>query len=228
MIAKKKKLSRREIKEDKLVTTYYNTREFLENNSRTIMIYAGVIIAVAAVVFFYVNNKQQNNEAAALQLSRIMPVYDSGAYLEAIEGRPGTNVVGLKKIVDDYGSTENGETAKIYLANAYNLLGKYDEAFDVFEDYGGGIDLYKATALAGQAGYYATKGEYDKAADLYRKASRISKTNAMNADYILKSGINYLQAGKHSDAKDMFEMINKEYQTSSAFREVEKYMALVN
>jgi hypothetical protein len=34
MIAKKKKLSRKEIKEDKLITTYYNTRHFLEENSK--------------------------------------------------------------------------------------------------------------------------------------------------------------------------------------------------
>jgi hypothetical protein len=46
------------------------------------------------VVFFYLNNKKQNNETAALHLSRVIPVYDSGNYLEAIEGREGTNVNG--------------------------------------------------------------------------------------------------------------------------------------
>jgi hypothetical protein len=36
------------------------------------------------------------------------------------------------------------------------------------------LTFIKATAIAGQAGYYANKGEYAKAADLYRKASRVS------------------------------------------------------
>jgi len=227
MIAKKKKLSRKEIKEDKLVTSFYKARGYLEENNRTLLIYAGVIIAVAAIVFFYINNKRQNNEAAALQLSRAITLYDSGSYLEAIEGRQGTNIMGLKKIVDEYGSTENGEIAKIYIANAYNFLGKYDEANNYYEDYSGDIDLYKATALGGQAGYQAYKKNYEGAADLYLKASRVSKDNALNSDFILKAGINYLQAGKHSEAKEMFETINKDYQTSAAFREVERYMAQV-
>jgi len=227
MIAKKKKLTRKEIKEDKLVTTYYKIREYFEENSRTLTIYAGVIIAVAAVVFFYVNNKRQNNEAASLQLARVIPIYDAGSYLEAVEGRPGTNVMGLKKIVEEYGSSETGETAKIYLANAYSFLGKFDDAYKYYEDYSGGIPLYKASSLAGQAGYKASKSEFEDAANLYLKASRIAEDNALNPDYILKAGINYLQAGDKEKAKEMFDVISKDYQTSAAYREVEKYTAQI-
>lgn len=227
MIAKKKKLTRKEIKEDKLVTTYYKIREYFEQNSRTLTIYAGVIIAVAAVVFFYVNNKRQNNEAASLQLARVIPLYDAGSYLEAVEGRAGTNIMGLKKIVEEYGSSETGETAKIYLANAYSFLGKFDDAYKYFEDYSGDIDLYKATSLAGQAGYKASKNQFEDAANLYLKASRISEDNALNPDYVLKAGINYLQAGDKEKAKEMFDVISKDYQTSSAFRELEKYTAQI-
>jgi tetratricopeptide (TPR) repeat protein len=228
MIAKKKKLSRKTIKEDKLITTYYNTREFVENNSRTIMIYAGVLVAVVAVVFFYINNRQQNNEAAALHLSRVMPIYDSGSYLEAIEGREGTNIIGLKKIVDEYGSSENGNTAKIYLANAYSFLGKHEEANEYYKDYSGGIDLYKSTAFAGQAAYQASKNNYQDAASTYRKAARVSKSNALNPDYLLRAGINYLAAGQSKDAREMFETISKDYQNTPASREVDRYMAQVS
>jgi tetratricopeptide (TPR) repeat protein len=227
MIAKKKKLSRKEIKEDKLITSYYNTRAFIDKNQKNILIYAGVVLAVVAVVFFYLSNRQQNNEAAALQLSRVMPVYDSGNYLEAIEGREGTNMMGLKKLVEEYGSTENGNTAKIYLANAYSFLGKHDEAYKYYDDYSGSIDLFKATSFAGQAGFYSMNKEHEKAADLYRKASRVTQDNALNPDYLLKAGINYLQAGKHSSARNMFQTINKEHPNTPASREVERYMAQI-
>jgi tetratricopeptide (TPR) repeat protein len=227
MLAKKKKLSRKEIKEDKLVTSYYNTKDFIENNSRTILMYTGIFIAVVAVVFFYINNQRQNEEQAALHLSKVMPLYDSGSYLEAIEGQ-GTNAAGLKKIVDQYGSTESGETAKIYLANSYNFLGKTEEAYKYYEDYSGSIDLFKSTALAGQASYFASKNEYEKAADLYRRASRVIKDNPSNADYMLKSGINYLYAGKQDSAKDLFETIKKDYQATPANMEADKYLAQID
>jgi tetratricopeptide (TPR) repeat protein len=228
MIAKKKKLSRKEIKKDKLITTYYQTWDFVEKNSKAILMYTVVVVAAVLVVFFYLNNKKENNQTAALHLSRAIPIYESGNYLEAIEGREGTNVIGLKRIVDEYGSTENGNTAKIYLANSYSFLGKHDEAYKFYDDYSGSIDLFNATAIAGQAGYYANKGENAKAADLYRKASRVSEYNALNADYLLKAGINYLQAGNHSNAKQMFETVTKEHQNTSYAREVEKYLAQVN
>ncbi|MCU0414812.1 MAG: hypothetical protein MUE91_10515, partial [Ignavibacteriaceae bacterium] len=92
MLQKKKKLSKKEIKEDKLLVFYKNAVIFFEKNKNKVLIYAGVLVAVAAIVYFYVNQKSESNEKAGLELSRIMPLYDQGAYLEAIEGRQGTNI----------------------------------------------------------------------------------------------------------------------------------------
>ncbi len=228
MLTKKKKLSKREIKEDKLVTTYYKVYNYFLENKNRLGMYAGGLVVVIAVIYFYLNNKASNNEQASLQLSRVVGLYDAGSYLEAIEGRQGTNLVGLKKIVSEYGSTENGEVAKIYLANSYQMLGKVEDAFKYYEDYGGKNEIYKATALSGQAGYYAYKKDFEKAADLFLNASRVSKENALNPEYILKAAINYIEAGNKEEAKELLETIRKDYQTSTAFREVDKYLTLVN
>ncbi len=227
MLTKKKKLSKKDIKEDKLVSFYYKAYAFVdENRSRVISYGIGFLVVVAAVIF-YVNHKHQQNMAAADQLAKVINLYDQGAYLEAIEGHAGTDEIGLKKIVEEYGSTENGETAKIYLANAYNFLGKYDDALKYYEDYDGSISMFKATALAGEAGYYADKKEYEKAADLYEKAAHVSETDVLNPDYLLYAGINYLSAGKKKNAKEMFDTIKKDYDTSPANMEVNKYLAQV-
>ncbi len=228
MLAKKKKLSKREIKEDKLVTTYYQALNYFQENKNRVGYYVGGLLVVIAAIYFYMNNKAENNKQAGIQLSRVIGLYDAGSYLEGIEGRQGTNIVGLKKIVAEYGSTENGETAKIFLANSYQMLGNVEGAFKYHEDYSGSNETFKATALAGEAGYYAYKGNFEKAADLYLSASRISKANVLNPDYMLKAAINYIEAGKKEDAKDLLEIIRKDYQTSTAFREVDKYLTLVN
>jgi tetratricopeptide (TPR) repeat protein len=228
MLTKKKKLSKREIKEDKLVTTYYKAINYFQENKNRIGYYVGGLIVVIAVIYFYMNNKAENNLQAGIQLSRVMGLYDAGAYLEAIEGRQGTNVMGLKKIVSEYGSTENGETAKIYLANAYQMLGKLDEALKYYEDYDGSNKTFQATALSGEAGYYEYKKDYEKAADLYLRASRVAKANVLNPEYMLKAAVNFIDAGKKEEAKDLLEKIRKDYQTSTAFREVDKYLTLVN
>lgn len=228
MLTKRKKLSKKQIKEDKLVTTYYQAIGYFDENRNRIFIYVGALAIIILAVILYMNYKSNKNEEASTQLARVITIYDGGAYLEAIEGKTGTKNIGLKKIVEQYGSTENGEIAKIYLANAYNNLGKLDEAKKYYEDYSGGSDVFKATALAGEAGYYASQKEYEKAGDLYKKAAYVSEENVMNADYLLRAGINFIDAGKKEEAKDLFNKIKKDYKTSTAFREIDKYLPLVD
>lgn len=225
MLTKRKKLSRKEIKEDKLVTTYYKAIAFFNENKNRVGMYAGILVVVVLAVILFMNNKKKNNETAGTELARIMNVYDSGNYLEAIEGKAGTKLIGLKKLVQSYGSSENGEIAKIYLANAYNNLGKLDDAFKYYEDYSGSDKIFKATALSGQASYQAYKKNYEKAADLYKKAAFVSDADVLNPEYLLLAGINYMAAGKNSDAKELFDKIKKDYKTSPASREVDRYIA---
>ena len=227
MLTKKKKLSRKEIKEDKLVSTYYKAYGFFEENKSRVLTFGAVLIGIIALIYFYVNNQNENNRLAGVQLARVMNIYDQGSYLEAIEGRVGTNIVGLKKIVEEYGNTENGELAKIYLANSYSFLGRNNEALEYYEDYSGSNETFKATALAGQAGFYAGKKDYEKAAELYLKASRVSNDNPLNPEYMLNAGINYLRSGNEDEAKELFDTIRKDYPTSTAFREVDRYLSQI-
>ena len=228
MLTKKKKLSKKEIKQDKLVEIYYKAYGYFEENRSRMLTYAGIIAVIVFVGIYYVNHKKENNEKAEVLLSQVINLYDQGSYLEAIEGSPSQNVTGLKKIVEDYGSTENGETAKIYLANSYDMLGKPDEALKYYSDYDGDISIYKAASLAGQAGIYAGRKEYVKAADLFKKASRISKTDVLNPDYMLNAGINYISAGKDEEAKELLESIKKDYPTSQANSKAVEYLAMVD
>ncbi|NWF50059.1 MAG: hypothetical protein HXY49_05915 [Ignavibacteriaceae bacterium] len=224
MLRKKKKLSKKEIKEDKLITTYYKALGFFEENKKRIMTFGGIIVAVIAIVWFISYQAGQKNEKAGLELSRVMTLYDNGSYLEAIEGRQGTNVLGLKKIVDEYGSTENGETAKIYLANAYSILGRLDDAYKYYEDYDGSIEIYQSAALAGQADYFSVKNNFLEAAELFLKASKISASNVFNSDYLLKSAINFIKAGEKEKAKDILNSIKADYPNSQAAREIDRYL----
>jgi len=228
MLTKQKKLSRKEIKEDKLVEFYYKSQTFFEENKTKILTYVGVAVIAVAAVFAYLSYRSSQNEDAGLQLSKVIDMYDQGDFLGAIEGRKDTKVAGLKQIVSEYGSTENGETAKIYLANSYANLGKVDDAYKYYEDYSGDIDIYKAAALAGQAGYFASKNEFEKAAGLYEQASKVSKNNSMNADYSFLSAVNYFDAGEKDEAKNLFQLIKDEFKTSMVFSQVDKYLNQLN
>ncbi|GAB6283700.1 MAG: hypothetical protein STSR0008_24920 [Ignavibacterium sp.] len=224
MLKQKKKITRKEIKQDSLVTFYYKAISFYEEYRRQILIGFGAIAVVALIMIYTSQNRRNNNEKASLDLFKVMNLYDAGAYLEAIEGRPTENIKGLKKIVQEFDNTENGETAKIYLANAYYFLGKTEDAFKYYKDYDGDNPLLVATSLAGQAAYYESKKDYKKSAELYNKAASVSELNVLNPQYLLFAGINYMKIGNNEKAKNLFKSIKKEYQTSPYLRDVDKYL----
>jgi tetratricopeptide (TPR) repeat protein len=228
MLTKKKKLSRKEIKEDKLVEFYYKAQSFYEGNKNRVFIYGGILVAVIFAVYLYLNYRSNQNQEAGTHLAKVMDVYDTGSFLEAIEGKQGSDLIGLKKIVQDYGSTENGETAKIYLANCYSYLGKYDDALKYYKNYDGDIDIYKASALAGQAGILSYRNQFGEAADLYLKASKVSKDDILDPEYMYEAAINFIQSGDKEEAKNLFESIKNDYKTSSVYSKVDRYLSQLN
>jgi TolA-binding protein len=224
VLEKRKKISKKQIKEDKLVTFYYEVKNFVLEFQAKILIGAAVIALVVVGVILYGNKTKSDNNKAAGLLAKVIPLYESTSYKEAIDGQPSTNTPGLKSIVDQYGSTENGETAKIYLGNSFLMTGNTEEAFKTFDSYSGKNPLFKATALAAKAGILESRKENDKAADMYKDAATVSKINPANAEYLLKAGIILLNSGKKEEAKSVFDIIKKDYKTSAAFSEVDRYL----
>lgn len=227
MLEARKKISKKQINEDKLVTFYYQVQNFFFENQARILIGVGIVAVIAVAIFLYSNKRASDNAAAASMMAKVMPLYDESNYKEAIEGVPAARIEGLKKIVSEYGSTEQGETAKIYLANAYSMTNNPDAAYQMYDDYSGSNPLFKATALAGKAGILESKKEYEKAAGLFEDAAKISKSNPNNAEYLFKAGEAYFKAGKKDDAKKAFDLIKKDYKEMAYMFEIEKYTSQI-
>lgn len=227
MLAKKQKLSKKEIKEDKLVTTYFQVQQFYSEYQSQVLSIAAAVVVVVVIYLFYSNNMAKNDLAATTELSRIMDIYNSGSYQEAIDGHPNTNLVGLKSIVEEYGSTEQGENAKIFLANSHYYLGDYDVAREYYSSYSGDNELFKATALAGVAACDEAQGKYSDAADNYYDAAKLSEENPLDGDYLLKSGENMKKSGDDEGAKKIFESIIKDYAGTQSAQQATRLLTTV-
>ena len=227
MIGKKKKLSKKELQEDKLVTSFYKSQEFFEEHKQKIIIVVSAIAVVILAITWYFNKITEDNILAAEKLSQIITSFEQGQFQKAIDGEPGTQLVGLKNIVENYGSTEQGEIAKIYLANSYYSLGDFDEALKYFNDYSGDSKLHQSTAYAGIAGCYENKSNFEKAAEYYERAADTYDLQSQTANFLLNASINYIKLGNNNQAKTLLERIKSDYSTSSAAREVEKYLSQI-
>jgi len=228
VLTKRKHLSRKEIKEDKFVTAYYKTVQYADTYKTQLLIGVAVVLVAALGAYWYVTSQQEANTKATAEFSKVMPIYDAGSYKEAIDGRPASGVKGLKSIVEEYGSTQQGEIAKIYLANAYYDLGEFDEALKYYEDYSGKGGIFQASAYAGEAAYYEAKENWEDAANYYERAFNETETNSFNADYMLKAAINYQKIGKNDKAKELLKQLKKDYPQTLASRDADRYLTQLN
>lgn len=224
MLTAKKRISKKEIKQDTLVTSYYKVYNYFMAHQAKILIGAGVVALVVVAVILFANKRSSDNLTASNLLAKVIPLYEAAQYQDAINGQSKNNLAGLKNIVENYGSTEQGEAAKIFLANAYSFIGKQQDAFETYEDFSGSNPLFKSTALAGMAGYYETKKEFEKSADLYKEAAQLSKTNPSNAEYLLKASVNLLKSGAKEEAAKILKNIKEDYKNTSAAQEVDRYL----
>jgi len=226
VLKQKKKLQKKQLKEDKLVTTFTQVQEFYEDNQKIILGVVGAVAALILILFFYINKLENENLTATAELSRVLPAYENGGYQEAIDGKPGTNIIGLKSIVDLYSGTNQGELARIYLANAYFFLGQIAEAQKEFEDYSGSSLELKASAKAGVASCQESMSAFGDAASNYEKAADYNEFNPLNAEYLLFAGINYINSDQAEKAKEVLTKLKKDYSSSVAGREADRYLAI--
>lgn len=227
MLRPKKKMTRKELKQDKLVSTFFHAYDKVYDYRRHIIIGAVAIVVVALGSILYFNNLRAENERAMTELGKVYPYYDEGRYQRAITGVPEQNVMGLVEIVRNFRRTEAGQLATFYLANAYYHLGQYEEAYRYFEQFRGSDPLLRASAVAGRAAIHEIRGEYEKAAALFEQAATRFGTTAITPENLKHAGRNYLEAGRLEKALQLFEKLQNDFPESMYARDVERYLAQI-
>lgn len=209
--------------EDKLMDFYYKSTEYYENNKNRVYTIALSVVVVIALVFFYFNYKSKNNETAGIELAKVRMVYASGSYQQAITGDSLGMTKGLLYIVNNYGSSENGNIAKVMLANCYYSLRDFNNAEKYYKDFSGNNDIYKAASLAGIASVYEAKNDYPNAAKYYMKASETSKLVTNNDEYLFYAIKNYSLANDNETLKKTVKELKKDYPKSKYLAQLNRY-----
>lgn len=229
MLKPTKKISKKELKEDTLTTTYVKATAFYETNRKYVNYGVTALIVIVIALVFWMNNKASNDEKAATQIGKVFPLYDSASvdpryYQIAVDGRPERGIMGLKAIVDNYGGTNSGELARFYLANAYYQMNKIDLAREEFDDFDGSDTYLQSSATAGLAACYEREGNHEKAASLYEKAAGALGEGQIVAEFLNSAARNYATAGEKEKALALFKRLKKEFPTTNPGREADRYI----
>ncbi len=225
MLKPRKRITKKELKQDKLVTWYFAAAEYLRNNRKVVSgVVTGLVIA-AIVAVAYMNNVRSSNNKAATELSQVLDAFNGGAYQVAINGDPTHNIRGLKYIVENYGGSETGEEAKVYLADCYYYLGDYADAMKYFKDYDGSDKFLQASAYAGVAEVYAIQKDYSKAAEYYERAAASDSKNFLAPQYLVGAARNYMMIGHNEKAIALLTRVKKDFPNSEYAGNIDFLMA---
>ncbi len=230
MLSPKKKISKKEIKHDPLISAYDQATAFYAVNKKRVSVILWSVLAVVVLVYIYSNNRRNNNEKAAAELGKVFSIYDAGAndsrqYKLAIEGQPERGIIGLKSIVDNWGSTESGELARFYLASAYYATGQYDDALKQFDSFSSGNSLLKSSSYAGMARCYEVRSDYAHAASYFAKAADAITDAAATPEYLTSAARCYGLGGDKGKALEILKRLKKEFPTSTFAREADRYIS---
>lgn len=209
--------------DDKLLYYYYKATEYFEANRQKVYIIIGILAVVIFGTIFYMMSKRSANESASIELAKTQQIYDQGLYQQAINGDSLNTAKGLIFIVNEYGSTEAGETAKILLANSYYFLRDFDNADRWYKEYSGSNKIYEAASLAGIAAVLEARENYLEAAKQFEKAANYDKEIATNDENLFYAARNYSKAKDADNYKRVYDLLKKEYPKSSWIVPAERF-----
>lgn len=225
MLKAQKKITKRQLKQDALLTSMVKATTFYEQYKQHLLIAIGAVVVLVGGSIIYSKINAENNEKATTMLSKTMTLYDNSQYQLAIDGVTERGITGLKSIVENYGGTRAGNLARFYLANAYLQLGNHNEALAHLEDFDADEQLLAVSRLAGIAVCYEAKGEYEKAAEHYERAGVQYPEDVDAAANLNHAADNYALAGKKERAIELYKKIKKEYPTTQFGRDADRYIA---
>jgi tetratricopeptide (TPR) repeat protein len=224
MLRPSKKITRKELKEDKLVSTYSTVTSYYEQNKRTISIALLAAAIVIAAIVIYVRNRADANEKAHAALGAISGYIDNGQYQTAIDGVPGRNIQGLRAIVENFGNSPGGELARFQLASSLLALGKYDEALEHYKSFSPPNALLESGRRAGLGACYEARKEYEDAGSEFEKAAAADPKDPRVPEFLHNAARNYAAAGEKEKAVELWKRLKKSHPATPYGRDAERYI----
>jgi TolA-binding protein len=220
MLTPKKKLTKREMKEDKLVTTWFKMNDWLSQHSREMLMAVGAAVVIGGLFFLFTWLEARDEQNAAEKFALARAEYNQQNYAGAIPV--------LEKLISEHGGTKSAGLAMIYLANAYLQTKDYANAEKYYQRYlddGDNDPILTVSAASGAAATYEERNEYEKAAKLYEDAANEHNDSYRAPELLISAARCYKQAGQAEGARRALQKLIDKYPQSNLVEDAKLLMA---
>ena len=217
-VSKKHHLSKRELKEDRLLSSMGRALDYFNDHRMTILLALGGLIALVAVFGIYKSASKSGASRSEEILYLALNDYEVGRYREAANG--------LQQFVDRYPRHKRVGIAQTALGNAHLMLNETNEAKTQFEKAVGNAPRGSAAWVSAKTGLgllAASQGMNDDAARLFEEAAEASESKEAAGEAIARAIGARIAAGQRDAAKALLEKATRDYAGTRAAQTFPKY-----
>lgn len=201
-----------------------SSEQFIEKNQQILTyIVVGIIVVILAFFGYKKYVMAPKEKTAEVAIFNAQYYFEQDSLDLALEG-DGVNA-GFLEIIDDYGSTKEGNLAKYYAGICYLNKGEYETAIDYLKKFSSDDQVLSGMALGAIGDSYMQLGDANTAADYYIKAANINKNDFVSPAFLVKAGWSYEIMGNWQKALDTYEGIKKEFPKAKESRDMDKFIA---
>jgi TolA-binding protein len=222
MLKARKRITKRQIKEDKFVTFYFKTVDFMKHHSNKVTIGLIAFVVIIVLIFFLVQSKREAELNASEQLAKANGEIVRGELQQAIDI--------LLNMSDNYSGTNSASKGVHLLAYTYFQKGEYENAIKYFERY---LDDYAddpiltSAAYSGLGASFEQQGKFLEAAQAYEKGAK-KYAECYNApQQLMDAGRCYAIENRIVEARNCYETVMEKYPDSGFKNDAELFLAKI-
>ncbi len=220
MLKPQKKLTKKELKEDKFVKTAMETRAFIEDNIKQVSIVTGIVFGLFILIMIYSYVHSQTKEQSFTLLGEAQIEFQNMNYSK-------TKAL-LNRLEDEYAGTEASEQGLFLLGNLEYQQGNIEQAAEAYQSFINSYDGSEILLAAGYAGYAACmekQGKYEEAAQYYVKAKEAAPDFVEAPNYLYLAALNAISANKLDQAKNYLQQVTQNYKDSERLFDAKEKLA---
>lgn len=215
-----KRISKSQIKHDKLVTFALKSGEYIQQNKNYFIYAAAGVVAIVAIIFLfnYLGNKKEAEANEVFGKAQLAGAMNQGSLA----------ITDYQTILDNYSSTDVASRACFFIADIYTRQKNYDSAavyYQKFVDNFSDDKIMLPAAYVGGGNAYEQKRVFDKAGEFYLKAAELANDDYRSPDYYMDAGRAFTEANNMDRAKEAYQQVVDKFRRSQLYSEARKKIA---
>lgn len=206
------------------------SEQFIEKNGKKLLIALAVIVLAVGGYFSYQHfYKAPQADKASAAMFDAQYLFERDSFALALKGN--ASFEGFEEIIEQYGSTPQGNIARHYAGICCLYTGQYQQAINYFTAFtavdgaSGEIITAQNFGLMGDA--YVELGDMNSGVGMYEKAASQSENIDTAPTYLKKAALVNESLGNNTKALEQYKTVKSNYPSSLEARDIDKFIARV-